>query len=227
MFEHSFIEFPKLGTIEIEGKRHYTTPSGAVYPSITTVLSAFESEGLQRWRARVGEAEANKVSQVAARRGSNVHDICEKYLRNTENPTKDHMPDVAAVFSLMRKSIDRIGKIYAIEQAMYSDEYGIAGRCDLVADYRGQLSVIDFKTSNSDIKSTPDKVRKYFLQCAAYGAMFSERTGEKIDHGVLIVGSLDYGLTTYTSELHKYSHDLKEAIAAYKEKSICVKTSPL
>lgn len=218
MFEHSFIDFPNLETKVIDGKRHYITPNGAVYPSITTILSATESEGLIQWKQNVGEEEASRISKIMARRGQNLHDICERYLRNHKSPAQGHMPDAIAIFTLIRKSIDRMGKIYAIEQEMYSDKHGIAGRCDVIADYKNNLSIVDFKTSNSDTEYTPEKIQKYFVQCKAYAEMFYERTGMKPKFGVLIVGSLDYGLKTYIDDLSKYSNDLKVAITAYKEK---------
>jgi hypothetical protein len=218
LFEHSFIDFPNLETKVIDGKRHYITPTGAVYPSITTILSATESEGLIQWKKNVGEQEATRISKIMARRGQNLHDICEKYLRNYENPSQGHMPDSVSLFTVIKKSINRIGKIYALEQEMYSDEHGIAGRCDVIADYKNILSIVDFKTSNSDTEYTPEKIQKYFVQCKAYAEMFRERTGMNPLYGVLIVGSLDYGLKTYIDDLSKYSNDLKIAITAYKEK---------
>jgi len=218
LFKHSFIDFPKLETKIINGKRYYITPTGAFYPSITTILSATESEGISQWKKNVGEEEASRISKIMARRGQNLHDICEKYLLNHKNPTFEYMPDVIALFSLIKKSIDRIQKIYAIEQEMYSDLYQIAGRCDVVADYRNNLSIIDFKTSNSDIEYTPEKIQKYFIQCKAYAEMFGERTGIKPKFGVLIIGSLDYGLKTYIDDLSKYSNDLETTIAAYEGK---------
>ena len=52
-------------TENINGKRNYVTPSGKLYPSITTVLSELSKDSIQKWRKRVGETEANKVSGKA------------------------------------------------------------------------------------------------------------------------------------------------------------------
>ena len=60
--------------------RFYTTPSGAVLPSVTTVLSVQDKSGLDAWRKRVGEAEANRVMNQAATRGTAVHQLAEDVL---------------------------------------------------------------------------------------------------------------------------------------------------
>ena len=64
--------------------RLYTTPSGARYPSITTVLSILSEDGIRAWRQRVGEEAANRISTRAANRGTAVHSIVERYLNNED-----------------------------------------------------------------------------------------------------------------------------------------------
>ena len=54
-----------MPTTTVDGKRHYTTPNGDRYPSVTTVLSSMSAEGIAAWRARVGTEEANRISTQA------------------------------------------------------------------------------------------------------------------------------------------------------------------
>ena len=69
-----------IETTTIDGKRHYLTPDG-VFPSVTTVLSnKLDKSGLEKWRARVGEEEAAKISTQAANRGTAIHDMAENDL---------------------------------------------------------------------------------------------------------------------------------------------------
>lgn len=217
MFKHNFVNLPNLETVEIDGRRHYITPNGA-YPSITTVLSAEESIGIKEWKSRVGEVEATRISKIMARRGTNLHTICERYLRNESNITRGMMPDVLGIFNLMKPSLARIDEIWAIEAPLYSDKHQIAGRSDTIGLYKNTPSIIDFKTTNSDVEFTPKKIEKYFVQCKAYADMYEDRTGTKINQGVLIIGSNDFGLTTYISSLDKYFIDLEKAIKLYREK---------
>ena len=49
-----------------------------------------------------------------------------------------------------------------VELPLYSSTIGVAGRCDLIAEWDGVLSVIDFKSSTSPKKR--EWVTPYFLQ---------------------------------------------------------------
>jgi len=48
----------ELKTENVDGKRHYVTPDGNKYISITTLLSNLSKVGIQKWRERVGVEEA-------------------------------------------------------------------------------------------------------------------------------------------------------------------------
>ena len=88
------INFPELKTKTIDKKRFYVTPEGNEYPSITTVLSPRNKEGLMKWRKKVGEKVANHICHKAATRGTKVHKMCEDYLNGSdmEHHKKDFIP---------------------------------------------------------------------------------------------------------------------------------------
>ena len=46
------LDFPVLKTKTVDKKRYYITPEGNEYPSITTVLSPRNKEGLMKWRKK-------------------------------------------------------------------------------------------------------------------------------------------------------------------------------
>ena len=75
-------QLPKLKETKIDNKRLYVTPEGNKYPSITTVTGLRELEGIKLWRTRVGEAEANKISNESTTRGTILHNMAEKHLQN-------------------------------------------------------------------------------------------------------------------------------------------------
>lgn len=188
-FCHAFVDLPQLTEEYIDGRRHYKTPEGNVYPSVTTILSRLPNESLLEWQERVGEEEATRVSKVSSRRGTNLHQICERYLLNEESPMRGHMPDVRNMFVGIRKYIDRIGEIYAVEAQLYSDKYKFAGRCDVIAKFSDYPAIIDIKTTKSDLIYAKDKIKKYSMQLAAYSIAFEERTKIEINLGILIFGS--------------------------------------
>jgi hypothetical protein len=184
IFEHKQFELNELETETIDGKRHYITPNGK-YPSITTVLSILSREGIAAWRKKVGDKEANRISTQAARRGTNVHQMCEDYLNN-ELVEKDFLPHERLLFRPIKKALDKsIGAVYAQEAPLYSDFLGVAGRVDCVAEWDGRLSIIDFKTSRKLKKK--EWIQSYFQQATAYCIMWEERTGIPIDKIVIVI----------------------------------------
>lgn len=182
------VEFVDLKTTEINGKRYYTTPTGNHYPSITTVLSVQSKAGIDRWKKRIGEKEAEKQSYQAAIRGTYMHSIIEDYLMNSYEPSKykEH-PMSQMLFGVCKNSLSRISNIHAQEIPLYSDKLKIAGRCDCIAEFDNQLSIIDFKTSK---KEKEEKyILNYFVQESAYAAMYYERTGIPIKQIVTIIAT--------------------------------------
>jgi len=163
-------EVPKLTQLNENGTRYYVTPSGNKYPSITTVLSAYNRKAIFEWRQRVGNEEANKISGKASTRGTKLHKNCEDYIDNKEPIFKT--PFETVLFNSIKPTLHRINNVYAQELRMYSDHLRIAGTVDCVGEFDGKLSVIDFKTANR--RKDPCYIENYFMQCSAYAIMFEE-----------------------------------------------------
>lgn len=184
MFTHiKDLEFPKLKRITSDnGSRVYETPSGKAYPSVTTVVGLLKKQVILEWRKRVGDEEANRISSTAARRGTRVHTFCEKYLLNEEVDAGIFDKDMWLRFKPL---LDDIDNIYALEQSLFSDHLEVAGTVDCIAEYKGKMSVIDFKTSKR-IKSKND-IHDYFMQCSAYAVAFEEMTGIPVPQIVILM----------------------------------------
>ena len=176
-------EFPKLErTTNPDGKRVYKTPSGAAYPSVTTVTGLHTAKGIAEWRARVGNEEANRISSRASARGTRIHSLCESYLRG-----ESAEPDIfdAEMFSSIKFLLNDIDNIHALEDPLYSDHLQVAGTVDCIAEFQGKLSVIDFKTSSRP--KDRDDIHNYFMQTSAYAVAFEERTGIPVGRMVVIM----------------------------------------
>ena len=184
-FNHVGSELQDLRTENIEGKRHYVTPDGNKYISITTLLSNLSKAGIQKWRERVGEVEANKISTKASRQGTRVHSICEGYIKNQDGFLDGRMPNEIEMFQSINPLLDCIDNIHCVEGALYSDELKLAGRTDLIAEFNDELAVIDYKTSRK-IK-TWEMCHSYFMQGAFYAHAYGERTGIPINNIVIIM----------------------------------------
>lgn len=161
----------EMERVEVDGKRHYVTPSG-VYPSMTTILSKYKKEGLDKWRDRVGSKEANRIMNQASTQGTAVHALCEAHILGQPRP-KVNPFELARFRSLERIIDNRIGRVYAIEAHLYSDYLKVAGAVDLVGEFDGDNAIIDFKTSRTLKKE--EWIHTYFMQEAGYAAMWAER----------------------------------------------------
>ena len=184
-------QLQQLTTKEIKGRRHYLLPDGSYVPSVTTVLGFFKSRSLMEWRTRVGEEEAQKITTQASIRGTKFHTLMEKYLSNEpvkQILTEKVMPNLHESFHMMKKVLDNnVNNIHYIEAPLYSTILKTAGRTDVIAEYDGKLSVIDFKTSR---KEKPEKfVIDYFLQSTAYALMHEELTKTPINQIVILMAS--------------------------------------
>ena len=207
-------QLPDIHTETIKGKRFYVTPEGNKYPSITTVLSGRNSEGIVKWRKSVGNDVANQIMRQAASRGTAVHQLVEDYLNNEELSKQDVLP--TALFTLLKPELDNINNIRIQEGGLYSDYYGVAGRVDCIADYKGVLSVIDFKTSTKDKKE--EWIENYFIQTSAYCEMYEELYGKSIDQIVILIVTEEGSTQTFVKDKKDYLPLLKPAIEEFHKK---------
>ena len=149
----NFVKLPELDfdleSITTEFGRRYITPSGEKYPSVTTILSSYNKDAIMEWRNAVGEKEANKISGRAARRGTRLHKLCEDYVNGNlgELQRQMMMPFDKMMFRQVKKLLDEnLNNIHCQEQALYSDRLKIAGRVDCIAEWKGKLSIIDYRS---------------------------------------------------------------------------------
>ena len=211
-FNHVGNTLTELQTENIDGRRFYKTPNGN-YQSITTLLSNLSKDGISAWRKRVGEAEANRISTKASRQGTDVHALCEKYIKNEEGFLTESMPHLVEMFESIIPLLDRVDNVHVTEGAMYSDELQLAGRTDLIAEFDGQLAIIDYKTSRR-IK-TWEMCASYFMQGAFYAHAYEERTGIPINNIVIIMAVENEEPLLFRETKERWLNPLQEVITKY------------
>jgi len=196
--------------------RFYTTPSGEILPSITTVLSVQNKSGLDAWRKRVGEEEANRVMNQASLRDTAVHQLAEDYVNNEKDWKKGAMPANLFTFNTIKPLLDKhLNNVWIQEAPLYSERLSVAGRVDCIAEWDGVLSIIDYKTSK---RPKPRKyVESYFIQEAAYAAMFLERTGVPIKQIVTVIAVDDNEPQVYIEKAIDHLHKFVELRKKFKE----------
>lgn len=203
-FQSQLIPLEELEVETTDYGRLYTTPSGIRYPSATTVVGLHTKRGIDAWKKRVGEEEAAKVGRMAAARGTRFHSYAEQFLQNKQVVCETFFDTL--MFSAAIPTFYRINNIIAQENCLYSEHLRMAGRVDLVAEFDGKRSIIDFKTASKE--KDPDHVVHYFMQGAAYAIMFEERTRIPVSRIVLIIATEDGGVQVMTGKRDDYVEKL-------------------
>ncbi len=211
MFNHVDLNLPQLERETIDGVRYYKIPDEQELlrlVSITSVTSHFNREIFDNWRKKVGEDEAQKITKAATSRGTDMHSLVENYLYNKDLPPVAPIADF--LFKIAKANLKCINNIYALEGSLYSKQLGIAGTVDCIAEYNGELAIIDFKTSK---KPKPREwIEHYFVQCMAYGCILYELTGISVKKLVIIMACEngecvvyeEYDKSKYIKLLSKY-----------------------
>jgi ATP-dependent exoDNAse (exonuclease V) beta subunit len=162
-------------------------------PSITTVLGFTEpeekKESLKRWQEALGPVKSAQVSQAATTRGTNVHLLCERFLKGeaVDAPIGGKPVPYADMqsFNALKLKLNKITDVWGQEVALYSTTLELAGRCDLIGVYKGTPGIIDFKTS-SKVKGDKD-IHSYKLQLCFYGTSHNQMFGTDIKEGVILM----------------------------------------
>jgi genome maintenance exonuclease 1 len=197
MFNHINVNLPKLEREEIDGVRYYKIPGEdnlSRLVSITSVTSFHNRHIFENWRKKVGEEEANKINRQATSRGTDMHSLVENYLYNIPE-LPEVQPLSKFLFKIAKPELNKVNNIHALESSLYSKVLGIAGTVDCIAEYNGELAIIDFKTSK---KPKPREwIEHYFVQCAAYACMFYEITGIAVKKLVILMACEDGDCIVY------------------------------
>jgi genome maintenance exonuclease 1 len=215
MFNHVELDIPQLERETIDGVRYYKVPDANEFiklVSITSVTSHRNRQFFADWRKKVGEEKANQITKRATSRGTDMHTLTEYYLKNEELP--EVQPISNFLFKISKEKLNLINNIYALEGSLYSKQLGVAGTVDCIAEYDGELAIIDFKTS---AKPKPREwIDHYFVQCMAYGCMLYELTGISAKKLVIIMACENGECVVYEErDKSKYIKLLSEYIREF------------
>ncbi len=187
MFNHVPAVLPPLERETVDGVRYYKVPDADEFVklvSITSITSFWNREKFAKWRKKIGEDKANEITRKATSRGTDTHTLIEHYLLNEET-----LPEVQPIsdflYKIAKPTLNNIDNIHALEGSLYSKQLGVAGTVDCIAEYDGELAVIDFKTSAAP--KPRDWIDGYFVQAAAYACMYYELTGISVKKLVIIM----------------------------------------
>ena len=217
--------YPDLTAEVHNNQRWYNTPFG-FYPSITTVLGATESEeakaSLKRWQDSLGAEEAATKSKEATDKGTNVHLMAERFLKQEEvfapidgiEIPQHHIHS----FNALKTKLKKVNEVWGQEVALYSQEVEIAGRTDLICVYNGVPSIVDYKTA-SRLKDHSDIV-SYKLQLAFYAIAHNEMFKTDIQQGIILMSAGEGFPLEFKIDIAEWVPQLKERSLQFWESAI-------
>jgi hypothetical protein len=205
------LKIPEICSTEGPRGRFYQSPKTKLwYPSVTTVTGHQKQDFFSEWRKNPDNA---KMAKSAALRGTHLHGIIEKYLKN--DPTFCDHTDMLAkfIFEKIQPDIDLIDNIVIQEKSLWSDNLKMAGRVDCIAEYEKILSVVDFKSSTKPKKE--EWILNYFEQAACYALMYQEIFNVSINQLVIMIASEDGTIQIFKKPTKNYLKTLHETIRTY------------
>ena len=227
------IDRPFVETAHTEEGHFYKTESGKTYPSITTVWKVLDTkEWYPFWVAKVARDEEITEAQAEIRckeiggnsmeMGNIVHKLAEEYLSNaTVNKPSSKIEEIDPMdlfVPLSEHLTEHVDKVHGLEVPIYSDDLQLAGTADCIAEYDGELSIVDFKNSRKPKTKSQCKSKDYFIQLCAYAKMWEFCTGQKIEQGVILVISWDGKVKPFKVKLSDYEADLYKKLVLVEQK---------
>ena len=171
--------------------RLYLTPDGESLPSVTTILSKTKDKSfLKQWRAKVGEAAAEKIIQDAGKIGTALHLYIERLVNGEKykDLTKIGIQAEKMAKKIVEEAFKDITEVWGSEiHLYYPNKY--AGTADMIGVYKGRPTVMDFKQTNRPKKR--EWIQDYLMQLAAYAQAHNKLFNTEIEQGVILMCSRD------------------------------------
>ena len=212
--------YPKTVRSSVDGVRKYSIGQEKL-PSVTTIISstqdASKTESLKKWKARVGEVEAERIKNTAAIRGTAMHSYLEHYVKGGNvldlSDVGREAKNMAEV--IIEKGFPDLEEVWGVECTLfYPGLY--AGQTDMCGIYQGRESIIDFKQSNKPKRA--EWIGDYKLQLVAYATAHDCIFGTNIEQGVILMCTPDNYFQRFIvngSEFREYKWKWLQKISDY------------
>ena len=214
LYNHIPINFKQAELIEKDNSHFYQTPTGEIYPSITTILHETmaneKKESLQNWKEQ--EIAADYITQEAATIGTETHKLIENHINEVRQTDNVRLLSVAH-FNNLIPFLQKINNVHGTELRLYSNAMKLAGTSDCIANYDGELSIIDYKTKRSNQKE--EWMTDHFIQGTAYAQMFKELTGIEAKQVAILVSSEKNSRMEFVKNTEDYKDLLTQRLNQY------------
>ena len=221
MKKNNKYRYPKTVREMIEGQRHYVINGKDKLPSVTTILSATQSEekreSLQRWREREGVENAARIVEQSGARGTAMHKILEKWVLGEGYMDMTTVGQEAHNMAkqVIEQGLCNVSEYYGTECTLYYPGL-YAGQTDLVGVHKGQDAIMDFKQTNKPKKR--EWIEDYCLQLAAYAMAHNFIYKTSISKGIVMMCSKDNFYQEFVIEgleFQKHKHNFLRRVDEY------------
>ena len=209
--------YVQVSRTEEHGSRKYDV-LGIRLPSVTTILAQTKDQTyLDKWKAKVGHEEAERIKNLSSKRGTSMHKFIEKHITGVGY---DDLTEIGTQAKPMAQKIIDIGltpvtEYYGSEVSLYYPGL-YAGSTDLVCIHNGKETIADFKQANKPKRE--DWIEDYFLQIGAYAMAHDYVHGSNIEQGVIMVCTPDlyYQEFKFDGEMmQKYRHQFLQRLSQF------------
>ena len=213
---YNYVRVPRS---DDEGNRTYDV-QGARLPSVTTILSRTKDQGfIKRWKAKVGEAQAEVIKNVASKRGTSMHKYIEAFIlqKGYEDMTSLGQQAKTMAEKVIEIGLMPIEEYYGSEVTVYYPGL-YAGSTDLVCTHNDMQTIVDFKQANQPKRK--EWIDDYYMQIAAYAMAHDYIHGSSIEQGIIMVCTPDLYLQEFRfqgPELRQWKHKFLKRLDEYYE----------
>ena len=204
------------------GSRTYDV-DGTKLPSVTTILDKTKDKTyLDRWKAKVGNEEAERIKNYSSKRGTSMHKFIEKHITGAGY---DDLTEIGVQAKPMAQKIIDVGltpvtEYYGSEISLYYPGL-FAGSTDLVCMHNDKETIIDFKQANRPKRE--EWIGDYFLQIGAYAMAHDYIHGSNIEQGIIMVCTPDLYFQEFRfegDEMRQYRHKFLERLNIYYGRNV-------
>ena len=191
---------------------------GDKLPSVTTILSRTKDQSfLDKWKARVGHEEAERIKNLSSKRGTSMHKFLEKHIQGTgyEDLTEIGVQAKPMAQKIIDTGLTPITEYYGSEVTLHYPEL-YAGSTDLVCLHNGKETIVDFKQSNKPKRE--EWIDDYKLQIAAYAMAHDYMHKSNVEQGVILICTPDLYFQEFTfggEQMRQYRHKFLERLSQF------------
>ena len=200
-----------------QGSRTYDV-DGSRLPSVTTILARTkDQEFLNKWKAKVGHEEAERIKNYSSSRGTAMHKFLEKHISGTgyDDLTEIGVQAKPMAQKIIDTGLKPITEYYGSEVTLhYPGLY--AGSTDLVCFHNSKETIIDFKQANRPKKI--EWIEDYYLQIAAYAMAHDCMHHSNIEQGIIMICTPDLYYQEFKfdgAKMREYRHKFLERLNQY------------